>query len=101
MYLFFMSAVQLIKKYIKLSKEVATIREIIENRNQRIEIQDFKAAFVNLTRNDCFICLCHCVCHLYVINCVRLLAIIIHCSMFSYSHWSFFSPNLLEVSKIS
>ena len=56
-----------------------------------IEIQDFKAAFVNLTRNECFICFCHyCVFHVYVINCVRLLAIIIHCSMFSYSHWSFF-----------
>ena len=66
-----------------------------------IEIQDFKAAFVNLTRNDCFICFCHCVFHVYVINCVRLLANIIHCNMFSFSHWSFFSPNLLDVSKIS
>ena len=55
-----------------------------------IEIQDFRAAFVNLTRNDCFICFFHCIFHVYVINCVRLLAIIIHCSMFSYSHWSFF-----------
>ena len=25
-----------------------------------IEIQDFKAAFVNLTRSDCFICFCYC-----------------------------------------
>ena len=61
-----------------------------------IEIQDFKAAFVNLTRSDCFICFCHCVFHVYVINCVRLFAIITHCSMFSYSHWSFFSPNLFS-----
>ena len=61
-----------------------------------IEIQDFKAAFVNLTRSDCFICFCHCVFHVYVINCVRLFAIITHCSMFSYSNWSFFSPNLFS-----
>ena len=66
-----------------------------------IEIQDFKAAFVNLTRNDCFICFCHCDFHVYVIKCVRLLATIIHCNMFSFSHWSFFSPNRLDVSKIS
>ena len=57
-----------------------------------IEIQDFKAAFVNLTRNDCFICFCPCDFHVYVIKCVRLLAIIIHCNMFSFSHWSFFHP---------
>ena len=55
-----------------------------------IEIQDFKAAFVNLTRNDCFICFCHCDFHVYVIKCIPLLAIIIHCNMFSFSHWSFF-----------
>ena len=61
-----------------------------------IEIQNFKAAFVNLTRNDCFICFCHCVFHVYVINCVNVYAI-----MFSFPHWSFFSPNPLDVSKIS